>query len=70
MDMTMPQLSGATLAEMMLKIRPDIPIVLCTGYSDNITEEKAKKIGIAEFVYKPLLLHDLAKVTRKSLGKK
>ena len=69
-DMTMPQLTGARLAQMMLKIRPNIPIVLCTGYSDSITEEKAKQIGIAEFVYKPLLLHDLAEVTRKSLGKK
>jgi DNA-binding NtrC family response regulator len=68
--MTMPQLTGARLAKKILKIRPDIPIVLCTGYNDNITEGKAKQIGIAEFVYKPLLLHDLAKVTRKSLGKK
>ncbi|MCK5227059.1 MAG: response regulator, partial [Desulfobulbaceae bacterium] len=48
-DQTMPHLTGAELAKEILQIRPDIPIILCTGYSAMISEEKAKKIGIKRY---------------------
>ena len=66
-DMTMPNLTGDRLALEVMKIRPDIPIILCTGYSENINEEQAKKIGIREFSIKPLGMRDLAETTRKAL---
>ncbi|TFG37821.1 MAG: transporter substrate-binding domain-containing protein, partial [Desulfobacterales bacterium] len=45
-DMTMPRMTGAELAKKILQIRPDMPIVLCTGFSEQISEEKAKSLGI------------------------
>ncbi len=59
-DMTMPKMTGAELARRMLEIRADIPIILCTGYSDIISEEKAKKIGIRHFILKPISMKILA----------
>ncbi|MBU0988421.1 MAG: PAS domain S-box protein, partial [Proteobacteria bacterium] len=59
-DMTMAQMTGDKLAEEILKIRPDMPIILCTGFSEKITEEKAKQLGIKAFVMKPLVKRDLA----------
>ncbi len=53
-DMTMPNMTGVDLAKDILMIRPDIPIILCTGFSDMISEEKAKNIGIRKFIMKPL----------------
>jgi CheY-like chemotaxis protein len=66
-DMTMPNMTGDHLAVELMKIRPDIPIILCTGYSKMISEEKAEKIGIKAFVYKPIIKADLAKTVRKIL---
>jgi signal transduction histidine kinase/ActR/RegA family two-component response regulator len=66
-DQTMPGMTGVDLAKRMLLIRPDIPIILCTGYSTTISEEKAKTIGIKEFAYKPILTKDIAKLIRKVL---
>jgi len=66
-DMTMPNMTGTKLATELLAIRADIPIVLCTGFSALITEEKAKAIGIREFVMKPLVTRDLAMTIRKVL---
>jgi signal transduction histidine kinase/DNA-binding response OmpR family regulator len=66
-DMTMPGIRGDDLAREMLKIRADIPIILCTGFSEMITEEKTKGIGIRRFIMKPLYLKDLAKVIREAL---
>jgi CheY-like chemotaxis protein len=66
-DMTMPSMTGDKLAQELLRIRPAIPIILCTGFSDHITEEKAKTMGIREFVMKPLLMKDLAKAMRRAL---
>lgn len=64
-DQTMPELTGCDLSRKMLEIRPDIPIVLCTGYSTIISEKKAKAIGIKEFALKPLAQRDLAQLIRK-----
>lgn len=60
-------MTGEKLAKELMEIRPDIPIILCTGYSERITEEKAKEIGIKAFVMKPLVMRDLAKTVRKAL---
>jgi PAS domain S-box-containing protein len=68
-DMTMPDLTGDKLAQRIIGIRPDIPVILCTGYSEYISEEKAKQIGIREFIMKPFEMKDLAKAVRKVLDR-
>lgn len=67
-DQTMPAMTGADLAKEMIEIRPDIPIILCTGYSTTMSEEKAKYIGIKEFALKPLSKKSIAKLIRKVLN--
>ncbi|NQT54889.1 MAG: response regulator, partial [Desulfobacteraceae bacterium] len=66
-DMTMPNMTGDKLAKELIKIRPDIPIIICTGFSERISEEKAKGMGIKAFAMKPLVMQDLAKTVRKVL---
>ncbi len=66
-DMTMPDMTGEELSKKVLAIRPGMPIILCTGYSSRINEEKAKKIGISAFAEKPLSRINLAKIIRKAL---
>jgi signal transduction histidine kinase/DNA-binding NarL/FixJ family response regulator len=66
-DQTMPGMTGVDLARRMLQIRPDIPIILCTGYSSIISEEKAKFLGIKEFALKPLTKKTIATLIRKVL---
>ena len=69
-DMTMPGMTGKELAVELLSIRPGIPIILCTGFSEILTEEGAKSMGIREFAMKPLTLKSIAKLVRKALVKK
>ena len=69
-DMTMPHMTGDSLARAMIKIRSDIPIILCSGYSKEISEKIAKRIGIRAFVMKPILRRTMAKTIREGLGKK
>jgi CheY-like chemotaxis protein len=66
-DQTMPGMTGTDLARKMMLIRPDIPIILCTGYSTVISEAKAKSMGIREFALKPLSRNDIATLIRKVL---
>lgn len=66
-DQSMPHLSGSELALELFKVRPRIPIILCTGYSTLISEEEAKELGICEFVVKPLVEKKLARVVRMVL---
>lgn len=66
-DLTMPELTGTELAQRMLAIRPDIPIILCTGFSHLINEYSARTIGIKEFVLKPFTLSSIGKLVRKLL---
>ncbi len=66
-DMTMPKMTGDKLATELLSIRPGIPIILCTGFSERITGEKAKEMGIRKFVMKPLVKSELAKAVREVL---
>jgi PAS domain S-box-containing protein len=69
-DMTMPEMMGDKLAQKMVEIRPDLPIILYTGYSEHITEKKAKSIGIRELVMKPFEMKDMARIIRKVLDAK
>ncbi len=66
-DMTMPAMTGDELAEELLAIRPDLPIILCTGYSHRISEAKAREIGIRAFLMKPLTQQELARTVRRIL---
>ena len=66
-DMTMPNMTGDEFASRLMKIRADIPVILCTGYSERISREKAKEIGIKEFVLKPIVMSDMALTVRKLL---
>jgi CheY-like chemotaxis protein len=67
-DQTMPGMTGLDLARRMIQIRPDIPIILCTGYSHLVNEEIAKAQGIKEFALKPMTKSSMAKLIRKVLG--
>lgn len=66
-DMTMPIMTGEQLAIELMKVRADIPVILCTGYSKKISEKSASKIGVAAFEYKPIVKAALAKTVRKVL---
>jgi len=66
-DQTMPQMTGARLAEESLRIRPNIPIILCTGFSNTMTPERARELGIREFVMKPIIGSQLGRTVRRIL---
>lgn len=68
-DMAMPQLAGDRLAHELMKIRQDIPVIICTGHSDRIDKDKAKKLGIKAYTMKPLVMRDLADTVRNALDK-
>jgi len=68
-DMTMPQLTGRSLARQLIAIRADLPIVLCTGFSDQIDAAQAKAEGISDFIMKPYVFETLAKSIRIALRK-
>jgi PAS domain S-box-containing protein len=66
-DMTMPHMTGIDLAREILTIRPNTPIILCTGFSDTVDENNIKLLGIKELLMKPVSMHDLAVAARKIL---
>jgi len=68
-DMTMPEMTGDVLAEKIKEILPDIPIILCTGYSEKVSNSKAREIGIDAFLMKPVANANLAKTLRKVLDR-
>jgi two-component system cell cycle sensor histidine kinase/response regulator CckA len=63
----MPKMTGDQLTKQLLDVRPDIPVILCTGYSKRLSEEKASVIGVKAFAYKPIVKEDLAKTVRDVL---
>ena len=67
-DQTMPLMTGEALAKELRAIRPDLPIILCTGYSHSIDASQAAAQGLDAFCMKPLEMHDLATVMRRVLG--
>jgi len=66
-DLTMPGMTGVDLAREFMTIRPDIPIILCTGFSELIGEEEALRMGIRDYAIKPLSMKDIARRIRKVL---
>jgi PAS domain S-box-containing protein len=69
-DQTMPHMTGADLARELLCIRPDIPIILCTGFSEVITADEAKALGVREFVMKPFTPREITETIRRTLDSK
>jgi two-component system cell cycle sensor histidine kinase/response regulator CckA len=67
-DVTMPKMTGDELAKELLNIRPDIPVILCTGFSARMSEEKARDLGIKAFIMKPTLFQEIARTIREVLG--
>ncbi|MHB8094995.1 MAG: PAS domain S-box protein [Candidatus Aminicenantales bacterium] len=70
MDQTMPNLSGVELAREALSLRPDLPLILCTGYSETINEEQALAMGIKAFMLKPFSAKEIAVTIRRVLSRK
>jgi PAS domain S-box-containing protein len=64
-DMGMPNMAGDKFSVELIKIRPDIPILLCTGFSENMSEEKASLMGISGFLLKPISINLLSKKIRE-----
>ena len=66
-DQTMPKMTGVQLAKALLEVRPSIPVILCTGYSEIIDAEAAKELGVREFVMKPFSVAQFSATIRKVL---
>jgi CheY-like chemotaxis protein/two-component sensor histidine kinase len=67
-DMTMPNMTGDQMAKEMLKIRPDIPVILVTGYSKKINEKMAADMGVKALIFKPIMSSQLSSVLKKVLN--
>ncbi|MBN1850729.1 MAG: response regulator [Deltaproteobacteria bacterium] len=63
----MPNMTGDRLAKKLIAIQQDIPVILCTGFSNMITEEKVKEMGIRAFISKPIFKQDMADTIRRVL---
>ena len=68
MDQTMPRMTGGELARGMLAIKPGLPVILCTGYSETLDENEAKEMGIRAFVMKPFSIQEIAESIRLALA--
>jgi len=68
-DITMRDMTGEVLAKELIAIRPDIPIILCAGYSERISKEKAEEIGVEAYLMKPIEVDEMADTIRTALGK-
>ena len=66
-DMTMPNMTGDRLARAIRQLRPQIPIIVCSGFSEQLSQEKAKVLGIKGFIMKPVVIKDLARIVRTVL---
>ncbi|MBF0101704.1 MAG: response regulator [Desulfobacterales bacterium] len=69
-DMTMPNMTGEQLAKKILELKPDMSIIICTGFSERFNEEKIKKLGIKASVMKPIIRSELSKVIRNVIDAK
>ena len=67
-DMTMPEMTGDQLAAKILEIRPDVPIVICTGFSKRLSAVKASSLGISAFLMKPVTVQELSRTIREVLA--
>lgn len=66
-DQTMPKMTGIALAKRILAKRKEVPIILCTGYSETVSAEKAKEAGICEFIMKPIAKKEMEQAIRRAL---
>ncbi|KAB2889382.1 MAG: response regulator [Desulfobulbaceae bacterium] len=66
-DMTMPSMNGAQLVKSILDICPDMPVVLCSGFSELMNETKARAIGVRQYVLKPVMRIEIAQAVRRAL---
>jgi two-component system, cell cycle sensor histidine kinase and response regulator CckA len=69
-DMTMPHLSGVDLARELHRLQPGLPVILCTGFSEQVNADKARNLGIQGFLMKPAVLRELAELIRKVLDER
>ena len=69
-DMTMPNMTGIELAQEIMRIRPGIPVILCTGFSKAVTPEMVKAIGLIDVIMKPIVKGQIAAAIRRGLDKK
>jgi len=69
-DMSMPQLTGDKLARKILALRPETPVIMCTGYSEHVSREDSIRLGIREFLMKPYEMTHLAHVLRRAIDDK
>ena len=67
-DQTMPRMTGFELARQMLALRPDLPIILVTGYSEIVNDLQARAIGIRDYLIKPITPETLAEAIRRAMG--
>ena len=67
-DFDMPEMNGDILASRMLSINKDVPVILCTGYGEQIDKFKAEELGVRDLMFKPVTKIDLALTVRKVLG--
>jgi YesN/AraC family two-component response regulator len=65
--MTMPSMNGAQLVKSILDICPDMPVVLCSGFSELMNETKARAIGVRQYVLKPVMRIEIAQAVRRAL---
>jgi PAS domain S-box-containing protein len=66
-DMTMPNMTGDTLAKEVKSIKPNIPVIICTGFSERMNQGRVQAIGIMGLLMKPIIKSDMAKMVRKVL---
>ena len=69
-DMTMPVMNGAELTRRIKQLSPATPVIICTGFSDIIDEEKAKRMGIDGYLLKPIIKKELAQTLHRVVEKK
>jgi two-component system cell cycle sensor histidine kinase/response regulator CckA len=69
-DQTMPHMTGVKLAEEILRIRPDLPVILCTGFSETVDANGAQASGICQFLMKPFSVREMADIIRRALERK
>ncbi len=67
-DQTMPGLTGFELARRVLAENPEVPVIICTGYSEVVTKQQAQAAGIKEFVMKPIIRDDLGRIVKEAIG--
>jgi DNA-binding NarL/FixJ family response regulator len=65
--MGMPNMTGEQLARELIAIRPEIPVIICTGFSDENSEQRARDLGVKGILKKPVARGDLAEMVRKVL---